>query len=169
MTVLPNTVSITSMPQISPQKTPARRLAPEAKKAITLDALSGMGIAQAAKKNAVCRNSVYAQKTKAEAALEAAFADTTDATVLFYLPVSKHFICQVVLGLVLIAKASYRDVMQFLHDLFDYPISLGTVAGIVDGCGFHTGHAATRTALRSGRRMSSIAGPHRSLSASERS
>jgi len=91
-----------------------------------------MGIAQAAKKNAVCRNSVYAQKTKAEAALEAAFADTTDATVLFYLPVSKHFICQVVLGLVLIAKASYRDVMQFLHDLFDYPISLGTVAGIVD-------------------------------------
>ena len=132
MTVLPNTVSIISMSQISPQKTPARRLAPEAKKAIALDALSGMGIAQTAKKNAVCRNSVYAQKTKAEAALEAAFADTTDATVLFYLPVSKHFICQVVLGLVLIAKASYRDVMQFLHDLFDYPISLGTVAGIVD-------------------------------------
>ena len=32
-------------------------------------------------------------------------------------------------------KASYRDVMQFLHDLFDYPISLGTVAGIVDGAG----------------------------------
>ena len=135
MTVLPNTVSIISMPQISPQKTPARRLAPEAKKAIALDALSGMGIAQAAKKNVVCRNSVYAQKTKAEAALEAAFANTTDASVLFYLPVSKHFICQVVLGLVLIAKASYRDVMQFLHDLFDYPISLGTVAGIVDDAG----------------------------------
>ena len=123
------------MPQISPQKTTTRRLAPEAKKAIALDALSGMGIAQAAKKNAVCRNSVYAQKTKAEAALQAAFADTTDATVLFYLPVSKHFICQMVLGLVLIAKASYRDVMQFLHDLFDYPISLGTVAGIVDDAG----------------------------------
>ncbi len=81
-----------------------------------------MGIAQAAKKNAVCRNSVYAQKTKAEAALEAAFADTTEATVLSYLPISKHFIRQVVLGLVLIAKASYRDVMQFLHNLFDYPI-----------------------------------------------
>ncbi|NNF97436.1 MAG: transposase [Halobacteria archaeon] len=38
-----------------------------------------------------------------------------------------------------------------------------------DGCGFHTGHAATRTVLRSGRRVSSTAGPHRSLSASERS
>lgn len=37
------------------------------------------------------------------------------------------------------------------------------------GGGYHTGHAATRTALRSGRRMSSTAGPHRSLSASERS
>ena len=97
MTVLPNTVSIISMPQINPQKKSGRRLVPEARKTIALDALSGMGIAQAAKKNAVCRNSVYAQKTKAEAALEAAFADTTDATVLFYLPVSKHFICQVVL------------------------------------------------------------------------
>ena len=40
-----------------------------------------------------------------------------------------------VLGRVLIAKTSYRDVMQVLHDLFDYPISLGTVAGIVDDAG----------------------------------
>jgi len=123
------------MSQINLDKPPARRLDAEAKKAIALDALSGMGVTQAARKNTVCRNSVYAQKTKAEAALEAAFADTIDATVWFYLPVSKHFICQVVLGLVLIAKASYRDVMQFLHDLFDYPISLGTVAGIVDDAG----------------------------------
>ena len=36
------------------------------------------------------------------------------------------------LVLVLIVKASYRDVVQFLDDLFDFPISLGTVAGIVD-------------------------------------
>ena len=74
------------MSQINFDKPPAFRLDPEAKKAIALDALSGMGIAQAAKKNAVCRNSVYAQKTKAEAALEAAFADTIDATVLFTSP-----------------------------------------------------------------------------------
>ncbi len=38
-----------------------------------------------------------------------------------------------------------------------------------DGCGFHTDHAAIRTALRSGRSVSSTAGSHRSLSASARS
>ncbi len=46
---------------------------------------------------------------------------------------------------------------------------VATVSRSLAGCGFHTGHAATRTALRSGRRVSSTAGPHRSLSASERS
>jgi len=49
-------------------------------------------------------------------------------------------------------------------------VPLTTVMGDCHiGSGFHTGHAATRTALRSGRRVSSTAGPHRSLSASERS
>jgi hypothetical protein len=121
------------MSQTSHKNTTARRLGPEAKKSIALDALSGMGVTQAARKNAVCRNSVYVQMNKAEAAMDAAFADKTDNTVLFYLPVSTHFIGQVVLALVLIAKASYRDAMQFLHDIFDYPISIGTVASIVDG------------------------------------
>ena len=65
MTVLANTAPIISMPQISHRKTTARHFAPEAKKAIALNTLSGMGIAHAAKKNAFCRNSVNAQKTKA--------------------------------------------------------------------------------------------------------
>ncbi len=51
----------------------------------------------------------------------------------------------------------------------EYGFSLSYPRGNAMGCGFHTGHAATRTALRSGRKMSSTAGPHRSLSASERS
>lgn len=38
---------------------------------------------------------------------------------------------------------------------------------VLDGCGFHTDQAA-RTALLSGRKVSSIAGPHRSLRASAR-
>ena len=37
------------------------------------------------------------------------------------------------------------------------------------GCGSHPGQLAARTALRSGRRVSSTAGPHRSLSARARS
>ena len=67
--------------------------------------------------------------------MDAAFVDKTDNTVLFHLPVSTHFIGQVVLALMLIAKASYRDAIQFFRDIFDYPISIGTVASIVDGAG----------------------------------
>jgi hypothetical protein len=76
------------MSKTSHKNTPARRLGPEAKKSIALDALSGMGVTQAARKNAVCRNSVYVQKNKAEAAMDAAFVDKTDNTVLFHLPVA---------------------------------------------------------------------------------
>jgi hypothetical protein len=123
------------MSQTGHKNTPTRSLTPETKKSIALDVLSGMGVTQAAKKNAVCRNSVYAQKNRAEAAIESAFVDNFDSNAIYYLPVSTHLICQVVLGLVLICKASYRDAMQFLHDVFDYPISIGTVAGIVDSAG----------------------------------
>ncbi len=121
--------------QIGRQNIPAFRLAPKAKKAIALDALSGMGIAQAARKHDVCRNSVYTQKKEAEAAIDQAFTQKEEAKVLFYLPVSTHLINQIVLCLILICKASYRDVIQFFHDIFDYPISIGTVASIVESAG----------------------------------
>jgi hypothetical protein len=47
------------MSQTDHKITPARSLTPETKKSIALDVLSGMGVTQTAKKNAVCRNSVY--------------------------------------------------------------------------------------------------------------
>ena len=64
------------MSQIGHQNIPAHRLAPEARKAIALDALSGMGIAQAARKHDVCRNSVYAQKNVVKAAIDQVFLPT---------------------------------------------------------------------------------------------
>ena len=66
------------MSQTDHKNTPAHRLTPETKKSIALDVLSGMGVTQTAKKNAVCRNSVYIQKNKAEAAIESAFVDNFD-------------------------------------------------------------------------------------------
>jgi hypothetical protein len=57
-----------------------------------LDALSGMRIAQAGRKQHVCRNWIYAQKNEAEAAVDHVFAEKTQTTVLFYLPVSTHII-----------------------------------------------------------------------------
>ena len=46
---------------------------------------------------------------------------------LFHLPVTQDWLQQVILGLVLICHSSYSGVVEFLQDLFDWPISTGTV------------------------------------------
>ena len=50
---------------------------------------------------------------------------------LFYLPVTTSWLRQLVLALVLICHSSTRGVVELLRDLFDHPISLGTVHNIV--------------------------------------
>jgi hypothetical protein len=54
-----------------------------------------------------------------------------DRRVLFRLPITQAWLEQLILGLVLIARCSLRGVVEFLADLFDYPISLGRVHAIV--------------------------------------
>ena len=51
--------------------------------------------------------------------------------VLFHLPVTKAWLRQLVLGLVLVGHAPYRAVVELFRDLFDWRISLGTVHNIV--------------------------------------
>ena len=51
--------------------------------------------------------------------------------VLFHLPVTKAWLRQLVLALVLICHSSYRGVIDLLRDLFDTKLSLGTVHNIV--------------------------------------
>ena len=125
------------MLSIAHKNTTSFRLTSDTKTSIVLDSLSGIGITQTANKNEVCRNTVYSLKDKAISAITDLFADRDDNTVLFYLPVSRAFIHQVVLALILICKSSYRDVIQFLQDVFDLPISLGNVAKIVDIASHH--------------------------------
>ena len=112
-------------------KAPPRRLTTDKKIDIALDAISGMKITHTANKHGVCRNSVYAHQHTAKQAIHNAFDNTGDQTVLFHLPVTQAFICQVVLALVLICKSSYRDVIQFIADIFDHPISLGQIANLM--------------------------------------
>ena len=57
---------------------------------------------------------------------------------LFYLPVTKHWLRQLILALVFICHSPLRGVVELLKDVFDYPISLGTV--------FNTVHAAVAPA-----------------------
>lgn len=77
-----------------------------------MEALSGQQpITQLAEEHQVSRKFVYAQKDKAQAALDEAFAAAgDDQQVLFYLPVTRGWLRQVVLSLVLVCHSSYRGV-----------------------------------------------------------
>jgi hypothetical protein len=115
--------------------TPAARLLPPAQRQhLALHALAGTRpIAQLAHDHDVSRKFVYQQAAKAEQALDTAFTppDPDTDRVLFHLPITKAWLQQLTLGLVLICHSSYRGVVELCRDLFDYSLSLGTVHNFV--------------------------------------
>jgi hypothetical protein len=69
---------------------------------------------------------------QASEALDHAFdSEGSEETVLFYLPVTKAWLKQAVIGLVLLCHGSYRGVIEFFRDRRDTPLSLGTVHNMV--------------------------------------
>ncbi len=90
-------------------------------------------VTELAKRHGVSRKFVYHQADKGAQALEQAFQSppSNDEEVLFYLPVTRAWLRQVVLGLVLLCHSSFRGVIAFFADLLDQPIALGTVHNIV--------------------------------------
>jgi hypothetical protein len=81
----------------------------------------------------VSRKFLYQQADKGEQALTQAFQSppANDEEVLFYLPVTRAWLRQVVLALVLLCHSSFRGVIGFFRDLLDERIALGTVHNIV--------------------------------------
>lgn len=82
----------------------------------------------------VSRKFVYQQKEKALAGVAQAFSKPTSddgKKVLFYIPVTKQWLCQVVLALIFICRASYQGVTEFFRDILDSSISKGTIHNIV--------------------------------------
>jgi len=74
----------------------------------------------------VSRKFLYQQGHKANEALDATFSAATDEReVLFYLPITKTWLFQLIL--ILVCHCSYRGVVELLRDLFDLPISVGTI------------------------------------------
>ena len=111
----------------------AHDLTPAQRQHLAVQALAGsVPITDLAQQHHVSRKFVYEQAQIAEDALHRAFAPPPDdSEVLFYLPVTKAWLRQLVLALVFICHSSYRGVMELFRDLLDYPISLGTVHNIV--------------------------------------
>lgn len=91
-------------------------------------------ISHVADQYGVSRKFVYKQKEKALAGIAHAFnkQPSDDAQkVLFYIPVTKQWLCQVVLALIFICRASYQGVAEFFRDILDSSISKGTIHNIV--------------------------------------
>ena len=112
---------------------PAKQLAPQQRQGLAIQVLAGTEtVSELARQHEVSRKFLYQQVHTAEKALGAAFAPSSRPDdVLFYLPVTKAWLRQLVLGLVFICHSSTRGVVELLRDLFDYRISLGTVHNIV--------------------------------------
>jgi hypothetical protein len=96
-------------------------------------------VSDLAARHGVSRKFIYQQTHKAVVALDDAFMSATpDHEVLFELAVTKAWLRQVIVGLTLICRSSYRGVVEFLRDLLGVPVSVGCVHDVLQ--------AATREA-----------------------
>ena len=130
----------------------AARLPEGDRKDLAIQALArSETVSDLATRHGVSRKFVYQQTRKANAALADAFSPAVpDSEVLFELAVTKAWLRQVIVGLVLICRSSYRGVVEFLRDLLGLPVSVGCVHDVLQ--------AATRkaSAVNQGQDLSGI-------------
>jgi hypothetical protein len=132
-TPLAATTQAVPLPDTRSLPYPARQLPPQQRQDLALRILAGsQPVAGLARQHHVSRQFLYRQAHTARIALEQAFdPPRPDESVLFHLPVTKSWLHQLVLSLVLSCHSPYRGVIALLGDLFDTPISLGTVHNLV--------------------------------------
>jgi len=111
----------------------ASKMAPSERQSLAIQALAKTEpISELAKKNRVSRKFIYKQADIGQEALEDAFEPKKDdSDVLFYLPVTKHWLRQFVLVLVFLCHSSFRGIIQAASALLDTHISIGRVHNIV--------------------------------------
>ena len=112
---------------------PAQKLLPKERRDLGIQVLAGaQPVSDLAREHEVSRKFLYQQAHIAQEALDQAFASSSKLDdVLFELPVTKAWLQQLVLGLVLSCHSSTRGVVELLRDVFDYQISVGAVHNIV--------------------------------------
>jgi hypothetical protein len=122
-------------PNPHPPRCPAQALRPDQRQHLAVQALAKTcPLTDLADEAQVSRKFVYQQAAKARQALQDAFAINRPAAaeaVLFYLPVTKSWLRQLVLSLVLTCHSSLRGVTTLLDDVFDCPLAVGTVQQVV--------------------------------------
>jgi hypothetical protein len=116
---------------------PAQAMTPPQRRRLALEALTGdETVSSLAREHQVSRKFVYHLAAKANEALDGAFAaggggEPGEDRVLFYLPVTKAWLRQLILGLMLICHSSLRGVVELFRDVFDCDISASTVHNVL--------------------------------------
>ena len=110
-----------------------KRISNDTKRNLALQSLSKQNsISDLSRTYGCSRTTVHLQKNTALLAITKAFDIDNENTILYDLPITKNYIKQVVLSLFLICKSSFRDIIFFLKNIFDYSISLGSIYTILD-------------------------------------
>ena len=130
-----STLIIGPAPHVVKPQSPAARLSPEERKGLAVKVLARTDpVTALAEQNGVSRKFLYVQATKAKEALQDAFdpaSNEGDSRVLFYIPVTKQWLVQLVLALVLICRSSIRGVCEFFGAILDSKTSIGTMHSIL--------------------------------------
>jgi len=109
-------------------------LRPIERKNLSLQVLAKTdSVSHLAQNHRVSRKFLYQQAAKAQRALDRTFDPVDpDKEVLYHLPITKDWVRQFALCLVLIGHSSFRAVCEILDSAFDYKdISIGTIHNIV--------------------------------------
>ena len=111
----------------------AGRLLGRERKGLAIQALArSETVSDLAAQHGVSRKFVYQQTHKAAAALDEVFTPAaSDSEMLFELTVTKTWLRQVIVALVLICRSSYRGVVEFVRDLLGVAISVGCVHDVL--------------------------------------
>jgi hypothetical protein len=120
----------------------AARLPGGERKDLAIQALArSETVCDLAARHGVSRKFVYRQTNKAREALDEAVSPAAPdgEEVLFELAVTKAWLRQVVVALVLICRSSYRGVAEFLRDLLGVRVSLGHVHDVLQSAARQAG------------------------------
>jgi hypothetical protein len=116
----------------APAATPAKLMPPDARRRLALDALCGVPVCHLARAHHVSTRFVRRQRAIAAAALGRAFSPppSPPQRVLFHLPVTKVWLEQLVLALLLIGHCSIRGAHEILRDVFGVHKSIGSICAL---------------------------------------
>lgn len=132
------------LPLSQPPFCVAKTLSDEQRRQLAVNALARVEpITSLANDLHVSRKFVYQQVGTARQALDDAFCRRAEAAtdVMFYLPVTKDWLEQLALAMVLHCHSPLRGVQAVLKDVLDTSLSIGTVHNIVHGAVAQARHA----------------------------